>query len=53
MINKGLVDIGLFLEPISTEKLDYIRISGSDHWVVTMRADDPLAKKSSLQKRIC
>lgn len=50
MINKGLVDIGLFLEPISTEKLDYIRISGSDHWVVTMRADDPLAKKEFITK---
>lgn len=50
MINKGLVDIGLFLEPISTENFEYIRISGSDHWVITMRADDPLAKKKFITK---
>lgn len=43
MMNKGLVDIGLFLEPVSTEGLDYIRLTGSDRWVVGMRPDDPLA----------
>ena len=25
MMNRGLVDVGLFLEPVSTEGLDYIR----------------------------
>lgn len=45
MMNKGLVDIGLFMEPVDTEGLDYIRIAKSDHWVVGMRPDDPLAKK--------
>lgn len=28
-MNKGLIDIGLFLEPVSTEGMDYIRIQGS------------------------
>lgn len=51
MMSKGLVDIGLFLEPVSTEGLDYIRIQGSDHWVVSMRADDPLAKKDVITKK--
>ncbi len=50
MMNKGLVDIGLFLEPVNTQNLDYIRIQNSDHWVVTMRADDPLAKKDAITK---
>ena len=50
MMNKGLVDIGLFMEPVSTEGLDYVRIQGSDHWVVSMRPDDPLAKKPYLTK---
>lgn len=50
MMSKGLVDVGLFLEPVSTEGLDYIRIQGSDHWVVTMRADDPLAEKEVITK---
>lgn len=50
MMSKGLVDIGLFLEPVSTEGLDYIRLPDSDHWVVTMKADDPLAAKEVLRK---
>lgn len=51
MMNKGLVDIGIFLEPVNTEGLDYIRIQGSDHWVVTIKADDPLAVKDVITKK--
>lgn len=50
MMGKGLVDVGMFLEPVSTEGLDYIRIQGSDHWVVSMRADDPLAQKEAFTR---
>ena len=50
MMSKGLVDIGMFLEPVSTEGLDYIRIKDGDHWVVTMRAEDPLAQKEYITK---
>ena len=50
MMNKGLVDIGAFMEPGSTEDLDYIRIRESDHWVVSMKPDDPLAKKGYITK---
>ncbi len=50
-MSKGLIDIGLFLEPVSTEGLDYIRIQGIDHWVVTMRADDALAEKDVVTKK--
>ena len=50
MMNKGLVDIGLFLEPVNTEGLDYIRLHETDHWVVGMRPDDPLAKKDVVTK---
>lgn len=32
MMNQGLVDIGLFMEPVNTEGLDYIRIMDSDHY---------------------
>ena len=45
-----LEDIGLFLEPVSTEGLDCIRIPGCDHWVVTLKADDPLAEKEVITK---
>lgn len=50
MMNKGLADIGLFLEPVNTEGLDYIRLRGSDHWVVGMKPDDPLAKKDVITR---
>ncbi len=50
MMKKGLIDIGLFLEPVSTEGLDYIWLQGCDHWVVGMRPDDPLAKKDVITK---
>ena len=50
MMNKGLVDIALFLEPVDTEGLDYIRITDCDHWCVGMRPDDPLAEKEFIIK---
>ena len=46
MMKKGLVDIALFLEPVDTEGLDYIRITDCDHWCV----DDPLAEKELIKK---
>lgn len=51
MMNKGLIDIGLFLEPTNTENLDYIRIQDSDRWVVSMKPDDPLAQKEVVTKK--
>lgn len=51
MMNKGLVDIALFMEPVDTEGLDYIRIKDSDHWVVGMRPDDLLAVKKYIEKK--
>lgn len=51
MMSKGLLDIGLFLEPVNTEEMDYIRIRESDHWVVGMRPDDPLAAKTYIEKK--
>ena len=50
MMNKGLVDIALFLEPVDTEGVDYIRITDCDHWCVGMRPDDPLAEKEFIKK---
>lgn len=50
MMNQGLVDLGLFMEPVNTEGLHYIRIAESDHWVVGMKPDDPLAGKEYITK---
>lgn len=49
-MDMGLVDIALFLEPVPTEGLDYIRLENTDHWVVSMRPDDPLAAKEVITR---
>lgn len=47
-MEKGLIDIGVLLEPIDIEKFDFIRLKGKERWVVLMRPDDPLARKESI-----
>ncbi|MDE6579879.1 MAG: LysR family transcriptional regulator [Ruminiclostridium sp.] len=44
-MDRGLVDIGLLLEPIDIEKYDFIRLDMKEQWVVVMRPDSPLAEK--------
>lgn len=50
MMNQGLIDIGLFVEPANIENLDYIRFKDSDHRVVGMPSVDPLAQKEYIEK---
>ena len=49
-MNQGLIDLGLFMEPVNTEDLEYIRIRESDQWVTGMRPEDPLAEKEFITK---
>ena len=51
-MEKGLVDIGILLEPIDMEKYDFIRLKSEEEWVVVMHPDAPLAKKRQLPLRI-
>ncbi len=44
-MDRGLVDVGLLLEPIDIEKYDFIRLDIKERWVVVMRPDSPLAEK--------
>lgn len=44
-MDRGLVDIGLLLEPIDIEKYDFFRLDMKEQWVVVMRPDSPLAEK--------
>ena len=47
-MEKGLIDIGVLLEPIDMEKFDFIRLQGKEQWGVLMRPEDPLAKKEAI-----
>lgn len=47
-MDRGLVDIGLLLEPIDIEKYEYIRLDMEERWGVLMRPDDPLAAKEAV-----
>lgn len=44
-MDKGLLDIGLLLEPVDMEKYDFIRMDIKEKWVVLVPPNDPLAKK--------
>lgn len=47
-IDKGLVDIGLLLEPVDTSKYEYIRLSQKETWGVLMLDNHPLADRESI-----
>ncbi|MCM1496741.1 MAG: LysR family transcriptional regulator [Bacteroides sp.] len=47
-MDKGLLDIGLLLEPIDIEKYDFIRLDVKEKWVVLMRPDAPFADKKTV-----
>ena len=47
-MEKGLIDIGVLLEPVDIEKFEFIRLQKKERWVVLMRPDDPLAEKKSV-----
>ncbi|MDR4947673.1 LysR family transcriptional regulator [Neobacillus cucumis] len=47
-IDKGLIDIGLLMEPVNIEKYDFIRLSQKEKWGVLMQKDSPLAYKEHI-----
>ena len=47
-LEKGLVDVGLLLEPVDTMRYDFIRLSQKETWGVLMRDDHPLAERKSI-----
>lgn len=47
-MDKGLLDIGLLLEPVDMEKYDYIRLATKENWVVLMHPESPLAEKEAV-----
>ena len=47
-MDKGLVDVGLLLEPVDTTKYDFVRLSQKETWGVLMRKDHPLSQRESV-----
>ena len=47
-MEKGLVDIGILLEPVDMTKFDFIRLKNKERWIVLMRPNDPLAEKEAV-----
>ncbi len=44
-MEKGLIDIGVLLEPIEIDTFDFIRLKDRERWVALMTPEDPLAGK--------
>ena len=47
-LDKGLLDIGILMEPIEVEKYDFVRLPVKEVWGILMPADDPLAQKTAI-----
>lgn len=47
-MDKGLLDMGLLLEPVDTVKYEFMRLSQKETWGIFMRKDHPLAGKEYL-----
>lgn len=50
-IEKGLLDMGLLLEPVETPHYDRIRMPQEERWGALVRADSPLAGMGSLSQK--
>lgn len=49
-LDKGLIDIGLVVEPTFKEGYDYFDLHASDQSVLVMRRDSPLAAQTYIKK---
>lgn len=45
-IDNGLLDVGIVLEPVNLEKLNFVRLNKKERWGLLMRSDSLMAKKS-------
>ena len=47
-LDKGLLDLGILIEPVNQEKYDSVSLNVSDTWGILMRRDCPLADKNGI-----
>ena len=48
MLERGLLDLGLVLEPVDTAKFEYVRLPQKETWGLLMRKDHELAEKETI-----
>ena len=48
MLERGLLDLGLVLEPIDTAKFEYVRLPQKETWGLLLRKDHELAEKETI-----
>lgn len=50
MLDEGIIDFGLLLEPVDVDKFDYIRMKDKERWGLLVRSSHPLASKEYITK---
>ena len=50
-IEKGLLDMGLLMEPVDISRYEFARMPVKERWAVMVREDSPLAKKEFVTPR--
>ena len=48
MLERGLLDLGLVLEPVDTAKFEYVRLPQKETWGLLLRKEHELAEKETL-----
>ena len=48
MVERGLIDLGLVMEPIDTAKFEYVRLPQKETWGILIRQDHELAQKETV-----
>lgn len=49
-MDRGLVDVGLMLEPADISKYEFVRLGVKERWAAILRPDDPLASRDLLTR---
>ena len=50
MLERGLLDLGLVLEPVDTAKFEYVRLPQKETWGLLLRKDHELAEKENINR---
>lgn len=50
-LDKGIIDIGILLEPVDVEKYDFIRLPQKERWGLLVNINHPLASQDHITKK--